>query len=128
MIPGIRIVVRPALSRPDAGDTGGLHQPRDPLLPDPDVVLEAQLGMDPRRAVHTAAPLVDLLDLLDQPRILKDAIGRRPTLPVVKPGPAHPEHTAHQGNGKVALLRSDKRVHLAYRPSSSFAKKTAADL
>jgi hypothetical protein len=89
-------------------------------------VLELELGVDPWRAVHTPADVVDLSDPLGQPRILQRAIGRRPALPVMKSGPAHPEHPAHHGDGKVRLLRGDKRVHLAYRPSSSLAKKTAA--
>jgi hypothetical protein len=38
----------PPLARPDAGDTGGFHQPGDPLAPDADVVLETPLGVDPR--------------------------------------------------------------------------------
>jgi hypothetical protein len=89
-------------------------------------VLQAQLRVDPRDPVGAAALLMDLLDLLGQPRVLKGAIGRRAALPVVKPGPAHTEHAAHHSDGIVALLRRDKRVALAYRPSSSFAKKTAA--
>jgi hypothetical protein len=36
------------LARPDAGDTGGFHQPGDPLAADPDPVLEPELGVDPR--------------------------------------------------------------------------------
>jgi len=116
----------PPLAGPDAGDTSGFHQPRDPLAPHADVVLEPELGMDPRRAVHASALSMDLADPLGQPRVLQRAVRRRPTLPVVKSGPAHPEHAAHHGDGKVRLLRSDERVHLAYRPSSSLAKKTAA--
>ena len=37
----------PALARRYAGDTGRVHQPLDPLSPDADGVLQAQLGMDP---------------------------------------------------------------------------------
>jgi hypothetical protein len=39
---------------------------------------------------------------------------------------AHTEQPAHHGDGKARLLRGDEREHLAYRPSLSFAKKTAA--
>jgi hypothetical protein len=116
----------PPLSRPDARDTGGFHQPGDPLLPNPDLMLEPQLRVDPRGPVHAAALVMDLLDLLGQPRVLKRAIGRRATLPVVKPSPAHTQHAAQHGDGIAALLRGDKREPLAYRPSSSLAKKTAA--
>ena len=116
------------LAGPDARDTGGFHQPGDPLARDPDLVLDPQLRVDPRDPVHAAALLMDQLDLLDQPSVSQRPVRRRPALPIVKASPAHIEHAAHHGNGKVALLRGDKRVALAYRPSSSFAKKTAADL
>jgi hypothetical protein len=46
--------------------------------------------------------------------------------PVMESGAADAQHAAHHGDGKVRLLRGDQRVRLAYRPSSSFAKKTAA--
>ena len=126
VIPGIRIVVFHPLAGPDARDTSGFHQPRDPLAPDPDVVLHAELGMDPRHPVHAPAPVVDLLDLLGQPRVRERPIRRRATLPVMKASPADAEHAAHHGDGIVRLLRGDQRVRLAYRPSSSLAKKTAA--
>ena len=89
-------------------------------------MLDPQLGVDPRRAVHAPAGVVDLLDLLGQPRVRERPIGRRPALPVMKAGPADLEHAAHHGDGIVRLLRGDQRVRLAYRPSSSLAKKTAA--
>src|SRR5207248_10316286 len=111
---------------PDARDTGGFHQAGDPLARDPDLMLEPQLRVDPRDAVHAAALLMDLLDLLRQPRVLKRAIRRRATLPGMKASPAHTEHAAQHGDGIAALLRGDKRVALAYRPSSSFAQKNAA--
>ena len=76
--------------------------------------------------VHASAVLVDLLDLLGQPRVAERPVRRRPALPVMKAGPADPEHAAHHGDGIVRLLRGDQRVRLAYRPSSSLAKKTAA--
>jgi hypothetical protein len=38
VIPGISDRRLPALAGPDARDTGRLHQPRDPLAADPDVV------------------------------------------------------------------------------------------
>ena len=44
----------------------------------------------------------------------------------MKAGAADPEDAAHHGDGKVRLLRGDQRVRLAYRPSFSLAKKTAA--
>src|SRR5436190_12555596 len=115
-----------ALAGPDAGDSGGFHQPRDPLAPDPDAVLEAQLGVDPGRPIDAPTSLMDSFDLLNQPRVGQRPGRRRAALPVVKPGAADLQHAAHHGDGIVPLLRSDKRVALAYRPSSSFAKKTAA--
>jgi hypothetical protein len=36
------------LAGPDPGDTGRFHEPRHALAPDPDPVLEPQLGVDPR--------------------------------------------------------------------------------
>src|SRR5918994_574285 len=116
----------PPLTRLDARDTGGFHQPGDALAPDPDPLLEAQLGVDSRRPVGAAAGVVDPLDLLRQPGILERAIGRRPALPVMEAGAVHTEHATHHGDGIVGLLRGDEREHLAYRPSLSFAKKTAA--
>ena len=50
---------------------------------------------------------------------------RRPALPVMKASPADAEYAAHHGDGIVRLLCGDQRVRLAYRPSSSLAKKTA---
>ena len=94
----------------------------------PDVMLDLELGVDPRRPVDPSAGLMDLADLLGQPRVTQRPVRRRAALPVLKHGPTHPEHPAHHGDGKVRLLRGDERVHLAYRPSSSLAKKTAADL
>jgi hypothetical protein len=69
---------------------------------------------------------MDPLDPLRQPSILERAIGRRTALPVMKAGAVHSEHAAHHSNGKVGLLRGDEREQLAYRPSLSLAKKTAA--
>ena len=39
----------PALACHYSGDSGGLHQPLDSLSPDPDAVLQAELGVDPPR-------------------------------------------------------------------------------
>ena len=82
--------------------------------------------MDPRHPVHATTGIVDLLDLLGQPRIRERPIRRRATLPVMKASPADAQHAAHHSDGIVRLLRGDQRVRLAYRPSSSLAKKTAA--
>ena len=128
VIPGIRIVVRHRFAGPDAGDTSGFHQPRDPLAPHPDAMLHPQLGVDPRRPVHAPALIMDPLDALLKPRVLQHPIRRGTALPVIKPGAVDLQHAAHHGDGIARLLRGDERVALAYRPSSSFAKKTAADL
>lgn len=124
--PGPRIVVFQRFRGRTPEITGGLHQPGDALAPDPDVVLHPQLGVDARRPVDAAAGVVDLLDLLGQPSILERAIGRRPALPVMQAGAVHAEHATHHSDGIVGLLRGDEREHLAYRPSLSVAKKTAA--
>src|SRR5919106_2452446 len=116
----------PPLAWPDARDTGGFHQSSDALAPDPDPVLEAQLGVDPRRPIDAPAGRVDLPDLLRQPGVREGALGRRAALPVVKASAVDAEHAAHHGDGIVGLLRGDERERLAYRPSLSFAKKTAA--
>ena len=41
----------PPLARRKSGDTGRLHQPLDALSPDADPVLQAQLGVNPPRAI-----------------------------------------------------------------------------
>jgi hypothetical protein len=116
----------PPLAWPHARDTGGFHQPGDALAPDPDPVLHPQLGVDHRRPIDTPAGLVDLLDLLRQPRIGQHPVGRRAALPVVKAGAVDAQHPAHHSDGVDGLLRCDERERLAYRPSLSFAKKAAA--
>jgi hypothetical protein len=58
----------------DARDTSGFHQPRDPFAPDPDLMLEAQLGVDAWRPVHIPTLLVDAPDLLGQPRVAERPI------------------------------------------------------
>jgi hypothetical protein len=67
----------PPLPGPDTRDTGRFHQPGDSLAPDPDVVLHPQLGVDPWRPIDPAALVVELLDLLGQPRVAERPI-RRP--------------------------------------------------
>ena len=82
--------------------------------------------MDPRRPIDAATLLVNALDLVGQPRVGQRPVRGRPALPVMKPRAADCQHATHHGDGKVRLLRGDQRVALAYRPSSSLAKKTAA--
>jgi hypothetical protein len=118
----------PTLARHEPGDPGASHQPLDTLAPDPHPVGHAQLGVDPRRAVHPAFGLVDLLDLLEQPRVLERTIRWWPALPVMEARPVDLERTAHQRDWVVGLLRGDERKHLAYRPSVSRAKKAAAEV
>jgi hypothetical protein len=60
----------PALAGRKPRDSGGSHQPLDALAGDADPVRQAQLGVDPRRAVDAPVGLVDLLDLLGQPGVL----------------------------------------------------------
>jgi hypothetical protein len=50
----------------------------------PDLVPEPQLRVDPRDAVHPAAVLMDLLDLLGQPRVRERRCEGARALPVVK--------------------------------------------
>jgi hypothetical protein len=45
---------------------------------------------------------------------------------MVERGAVDAEHAAHRGDGIIRLLRGDERKRFAYRPSLSFAKKTAA--
>jgi hypothetical protein len=115
----------PILLRYKPGDPGALHQPLDALATDPDATAEAQLRMDPRRAIDAPVGLMDLLDLLEQPRVLERAIRRRAALPVVKACSVDLECPAHQRDWVVGLLRGDEREHLAHR-SLSRAKKAAA--
>ena len=81
---GAELAFDQVISDPDAGhpdrrasallgdqprQAGLAHQPLHPLAPDPDPVLQAQLGVDARSAIDAAVGLVDLGDLLDQPRV-----------------------------------------------------------
>src|ERR1019366_4698177 len=121
--PGTWIVVRPRLrgTRPEM--PGALHQPLDTLAPDSDTEAEAQLSMDPRRAIDTALGVVDLFDLLEQPRVGQRPVRRRPALSVMEAGAVDLERAAEHSDGIGGLLRGDEREHLAYRPSVSQAKK-----
>ena len=67
----------PALTRQQPGDSGRSHQPLHALTPDPDIVLEPQLGVDPPRAVGPVRGGVDLLDLVRQPGITQRPVRRR---------------------------------------------------
>src|SRR5215207_6391218 len=125
-MPGIRIVVFQRFRGRTPEIPAAFINRATRLAPDPDVVLHPQLGVDPRRPVHAPAGVVDLLDLLRQPSILERTIGRRPALPVMEAGAVHTERATHHSDGIVGLLRGDERERLAYRPSLSFAKKTAA--
>src|SRR5215203_2413858 len=69
---------------------------------------------------------MDLLDPLGQPRVGQRPVGRRPALPVMEAGAVDAENPADHSDRKGGLLRGDERERLAYRPSLSFAKKTAA--
>jgi hypothetical protein len=113
----------PALTRQDPRDTGSFHQPLDTLAPNPDPVLEPQLGVDAPGAIGAIRLGVDLLDPVRQPRVGERPVGRRSTLPVVKARAVHAEHPAHQRDREVGLLRRDERERLAYRSSVSLAKK-----
>jgi hypothetical protein len=73
VIPATRIVVLHRFRGVTPRDTGRFHQPRDPLASNVDFVLQAQLGMEPRRPVHAPAGVVDLFDLLDEHQRLSQA-------------------------------------------------------
>src|SRR3954447_23137980 len=75
--PGTWIVVRPRLRRTTPGDPGRSHQPPHAFARHPDAVPEAQLGVDAPPAVDAAVLSVDLLDLLQQPRVGQRAVRRR---------------------------------------------------
>ena len=118
----------PTLARQKPGDTGRPHQPLHALSPDTDPVLEPQLGVDAPGAIGAVRVGVDLLDLLDQPRIRQRPVRRRAPLPVVKAGAVHLKRSAHHGDRVVRLLRRDQREDLAYGSPVSRAKKAAAFL
>lgn len=88
---------------------------------------EPQLGVDARRAVDTLVGRVDLLDLLDQPRVRKRPIRRDPGRPAMAPRAADAEQLALAGDREAGPLRRDDPVD-AYRVSLSRAKKAAARL
>ena len=116
----------PALARQKPGDTGCSHQPLHALSPDPDPVLDPQLGVDPPGAVGAVRGGVDLLDRLAQERVRERPVRWRAPLPVVKAGAIHAQRPAHHRNRIVGPLRRDQREHIAYRSSFSRAKKAAA--
>ena len=118
----------PALARHHPGDTGRLHQPLHALSPDADAMLQAQLGVDAPRAVGAVRSGVDLLDLLDQPRVGQRPVRRRATLPVVEAGAVHPQRAAHHRHREVRPLRLDQREDLSDGSPVSRAKKAAAFL
>lgn len=82
--------------------------------------------MDARRTVDAPGVAVNRGDLLGQPRIGQGPIRWRPVPPSMKARAINSKDPAHRSNGEVGLLALDKRVHLAYRPSVSLAKKAAA--
>ncbi len=118
----------PALARRKPGHAGRSHQPLHALAPDPDPVLQTQLGVDAPGAVRAVRVGVDLVDLLSQPRVAERPVGRRAPLPVVEAGAVHTQRPAHHGDRKVRLLRRDQREDLAYGSPVSRAKKAAAFL
>ena len=93
----------------DALELGRAHQPGDPLAADPPVVLEAQLGLDPRCPVRPPAALVDLADPGGQGGIGSSPCRWRP----VRPGPVAARGDARTRHivvtGKLAFSRSTKR-------------------
>ena len=69
----------PALARQQPRDTRVLHQALDALSPNPDPVLDPQLGVDPPRAIGAVRGGVDRPDLLDQARVRQRPVRRRAT-------------------------------------------------
>jgi hypothetical protein len=82
-----RRAAAPATHQP--GDTGLAHQPPHPLARDPDIVCEAQLGVDAPPPVDAAVLGVDRLDLLKQPGVGQLTVRRRATLPLIERRTAH---------------------------------------
>src|SRR5215217_2475991 len=122
--PGIRIVVRQRLRGLIPAIPAAFIKRATRLRPTPTPCSSAaRHGPEVRRR---PAGVMDLLDLLGQPGVAQGPVGRRPPLPVMKAGAVDADHAAHHGDGKVRLLRGDERERLAYRPSLSFGKKTAA--
>ena len=118
-----------ALADLQPGDPGGHHQPLHPLAPDADAVLDPQLGVDPRAAVHATVLSMNRLDLLDQERVRERPIRRRTGGPLVVARTADLQQLACHAdrNRMLGLLRLDDPVG-SHRVSVSLAKKAAARL
>src|SRR5439155_10094869 len=101
------------------------HQPRDPLLADPDAVTERELRMDPGRAVDLLRLGVDRADPLAELAVGELTRARRPTLPSVEALTGHTDHPAQQGDGELCGLSLDEPEPRHGR-SVSLAKKAAA--
>src|SRR5215207_6552310 len=126
LTPWTRIVVRARLRGASPEIAAARISRSTRLRETADAVPNAQLGVDPRGAIDAPAGRVDPFDLVGQPGVLERPICRWPALPGIERGAVHSEHAAHDGDGIVGLLRSDKREQLAYRSSVSLAKKAAA--
>jgi hypothetical protein len=110
-----------SLPRHRPGDPLSSHQPFDALAPDVDPSL-TKSGMDAAGAVGASALAVDPRDPLEQPRVSKRPIRRRPPLPGVEARAGDAEQPAHQRDRVVGLLRRDEPKQ-AHRVSLSFADR-----
>ena len=126
LTPGTAIVVRPRFfaTSPEIPAVRISRSTR--LRPTRIPQREAQLRVDPGRAIDLPLRRVDRLDLFKQPRVLERPVRRRAALPIVEAGAVDLQRPAHHRDWVVGLLRGDEQEHLAYRPSVSLAKKAAA--
>src|SRR5215217_1631304 len=126
-MPGTRIVVRPRFFAISPGDRGLAHEPLNALAANANALGQAQLGMDPSRAIDAAIGGVNGFDALQQPGVAERAVAGRPAQPVIEARPRDAEQLAAHRDRGAGLLRRDKPVD-AHRVSVSFAKKAAARL
>src|SRR5579864_8883356 len=113
----------------DTSQLSNAHQPSHTLAATVHTVLVSELGVDPRRAIGTAAASVDLMNQRGDARICNSAPRGRSLPPCVVASWGHAKPLTHERDRERGLLRVDEPEYIqrAHRPRSpSLAKKTAA--
>jgi hypothetical protein len=91
-----------------ADQAGRAQQAGDPLAANVDVMVQAQLSVDPGRAIGAPAALMDDPDLGGQLGILSGPSAWWPPHPGVLARARHTQHAAQQGDSMVWLLLIDQ--------------------
>src|SRR4030095_3276839 len=101
--------------------TGGAHQPRDPISAQP-LTLIAQFPMNARTAVSGATSLINGVDARPQTLITMRSLTRWPTLRRIVARATNLQHTTHQRHRKLITMGMNAGV----LHGRSFAKYAAA--